>query len=99
MEKFEVSIEEVKSVQTFKRKNGSTGQKIKASVPDIPEYSFQYECCDVDEFDFSILEKGKRYIALAVPILRLENCRCADGKMRYLNIPSYKLVGITGDID
>lgn len=95
---FEVLIEEVVSVQTFNRKNGSVGQKIKCKVPDRPEYSFTYECCDTSDFDFGICKKGKKYKALAVPIIRLENCKCADGNMRYINIPSYKLVGVLEEI-
>lgn len=98
MENFEVNVYDVLSVSTFKRKNGMTGQKVKCKVPDRPEYSFTYECCDLEEFDFSKMQKNKSYVCLAVPIIRLENVKCNDGNLRYLNIPSYRLISVVSEI-
>lgn len=96
---FEVTIETVRKVQTFQRRNGATGQKLQCENPIDDRYPFTYECCDKSDFDFGSLTVGKKYVCLAESYLRLENVKCNDGNMRYLNIPSFRLLGVTGEID
>ena len=86
-----VTIEPVKKVSSFSRKTtGKTGQQVLADNPDN-DYTFRYDCVDKEDFDFSILEKGKRYVCEAVCYLRVENIRKFDGSFMYVSIPSYRL--------
>lgn len=96
---FEVTIEFVRKVQTFQRRNGAIGQKLQCENPNDDRYPFTYECCDQSDFNFGSLVAGHKYTCLAEPYLRLENVKCNDGNMRYLNIPSFRLLGVTGEID
>lgn len=97
--KFDVTIEPVNKVKVFARKTkNTTGQQIVCDNPDS-DYTFRYECVDKEDFDFSVMKKGKRYICLAEPYLRVENIKRFDGNNMYVSIPSYRLVAIVSEVE
>lgn len=91
---FTITIPPVKKVISFERKQkGTHGQQIVCDIPD-GDYTYRYECCDKEDYDFSILEKGQGYSVICEPYLRVENIKRFDGNNMYVSIPSYRIISV-----